>query len=156
MDGPSAFFFALERKNQRTEVLSQAEFIPRWHDKWSTGNPYSCAFILWGPLLCWTMWWSCKRTNCVWFTHLSEENQQTLDNPISFAELSLARSCPWAETWEITWSRLSFSGILSCFLGFDWEDLVCGLSESFNQGKLPLSCWRAVVTLILKKEISGS
>ncbi len=31
------------------------------------------------------------------------------------------------------------------------EDLYAVFLESFNQGKLPLSCWRAVVTLILKK-----
>ncbi len=136
------------KKPTKTEVLSQAEFIPRWCDNWSSGNPYSCSCLSWGPLLCWTMWWSSSNKFVWWLPHLSEEDQQTLDNPISFAELSLA-------VQELNPGKSpGLDGLSAEFYRVFWnligEDLAVFL-ESFNQGKLPLSCRRAVLTLIPKK-----
>lgn len=81
--------------------------------------------------------------------HLSEEDRQILDNPISFAELSLA-------VQELSSGKSpGLDGLSEEFYCTVWnltgEDLYAVFLESFNQEKLPLSCRRAVITLIPKK-----
>jgi len=80
---------------------------------------------------------------------LSEEDQLILESPISFAELSLA-------VQELSPGKSpGLDGLSSEFYRGCWnligEDLYAVFLESFNRGKLPLSCWRAIITLIPKK-----
>ncbi len=68
---------------------------------------------------------------------------------MSFAELSLA-------VQEVSPGKSpGLDGLSAQFYRVFWnligEDLYAVFQESFNQGKLPLSCRRAVVTLIPKK-----
>lgn len=74
---------------------------------------------------------------------LSEEDQHILENPISFAELSLA-------VQELSPGKSpGLEGLSAEFYQACWnligEDLYAVFLESFNRGKLPLSCRRAIV-----------
>ncbi len=154
MDAPSAFFFGLEKKPRKQKYfhklnLSQGGVTTdqqeiRTHALAFYEDLY-CAELCDGA--------ATEQILCD-LPHLSEEDQQTLDNPISFAELSLA-------VQELNPGKSpGLDGLSAEFYRVFWnligEDLYAVFLESFNQGKLPLSCRRAVLTLIPKKEILGS
>lgn len=140
----TVFFFGLEKKPREQKIFHQPKMIMDQREI----QTYAISFY--EDLYCSEI---CDETTADEFlcdlSKLSEEERNELDRPLSFGEISQAvqEMCSGkspgldgltAEFYESLWTLIG-------------QDIYEVFLECINQGTLPLSCRRAILTLISKK-----
>jgi hypothetical protein len=150
MDAPSRFFFNLEKKNGQSRLIHclrsadgceftessdirrrAAEFFSKLYTCEYSDNPDGLTLFL---------------SN---LPQISEQKRAEMGQPISMQELTFAlEGMKKGRAPGIDGIPVEFFKVFWSFLG---EDLLAVLNDSMEKGCLPLSCRRAVLTLLPKK-----
>lgn len=149
MDAPTVFFFGLEKKSREQKIFHQLK-MPCGGVTTDRQEIQAYALSFYEDLYCSE---ECDGAAADEFLHdlskLSEKEHDELDSPLSFGELSQA-------VQEMSSGKSpGLDGLSAEFFKSFWnligEDLYGVFLECIEQGTLPLSCRRAILTLIPKK-----
>lgn len=149
MDAPTVFFFGLEKKSREQKIFHQLK-IPGGGVTTDQKEIRRYAFSFYEDLYCSE---KCDEATADEFLcdlpKLSKEERVDLDSPLSFRELSQAvqEMCSGKSP--------GLDGLSAEFFKSFWkligQDIYEVFLECIDKGTLPLSCRRAILTLIPKK-----
>jgi len=149
MDAPTVFFFGLEKKPREQKIFHQLK-MPCGGVTTDQREIQAYALSFYENLYCSEKCDGAVADELLYgSTKLSEEDQDDLDSPLSFGELSQAvqEMCSGKSP--------GLDGLSAEFFKTFWnligQDLYGVFLECIEKGTLPLSCRRAILTLIPKK-----
>ena len=151
MDGPTKFFFGLEKRTSKTENM-QCLKLPGGRETTDSADIRSLALDFYEDLF--------RAEDCdvsavdellQGLPRLGDEEALSLEHPLSYSELTQAVQ------QQNSGRSPGLDGLSGEFYKAFWSllgpDLHTVLQESVEQGNLPLSCRRAVLSLLPKKGI---
>lgn len=149
MDAPTAFFFGLEKKSKEQKFFHRLK-LPNGNEITNQREIIVSAISFYEKLyqseLCDE---AAVEEVLLDLPQLSEEEKMELEGFVTFSELSSAvQGLNSGKSSGVDGLSAEFFKSFWNVIGYDLYDVFL---ESFNQGVLPLSCRRAVLTLIPKK-----